>query len=102
MSDYQDLQRQISEGYERVAEFVVEALEQGRDIRADWPAVLHDVAMDIDKIVQRDAHPDDTDSARLAMHSLAKLWLDEDQVDALHMYGLAVPPGGSSEVSDGR
>ena len=82
---YHAIQERLSAGYERVAEFVRAAADSERKPRHDWQLALEDVAADIDRIVQRDAHPDDVGHARAAMHSLAGVWLTAEEAEALYL-----------------
>jgi len=79
-----ELERRISAGYQRLFTFVWHAIEDRRPARGDWRAAVLDVAKELDRIVQRNAHPDDVMRARTAMSSLAGIWLDPDETDDVY------------------
>jgi hypothetical protein len=82
--EYQELGRRQAAGYERTFEFVLDAVEdEEREPRPDWRVALHDLAQDLDRIIRRNAHPDDVAHARSAMHSLAGVWLSVEEAEAL-------------------
>lgn len=77
---------QLTAGYERTRAFVLAAVEdEEREQRDDWCIALHDVAYELDRIVRRNAHPDDVAHARSAMRSLAGVWLSVEEAEALYL-----------------
>jgi hypothetical protein len=72
-------------GYLRNRAFVEEALDSGREPRADWREAIGDVLADLDRIVRRNAHPDDVMWARLATGTLCGIWLTVDECEALYL-----------------
>lgn len=87
MNDYEDLQRHLSEGYERYRGAVLAAIESSRPPLDSWTGAVHAAVSEIDRIVRRNVHPDDVASARTAMSCLAGIWLDEDESEALYLNG---------------
>jgi hypothetical protein len=76
----------LNEGYERTLAFVLAAVDDDdRAPRGDWRDAVNDLALELDRIVQRDAHPDDVMHARSAMHALAGVWLSVDEAEALYL-----------------
>lgn len=69
--------------YGKALGFALVALREHRPLNKDWRDALHDALQGLDRIVRRNAHPDDVSNARLAMDSLLGLWLSDDERDAL-------------------
>lgn len=81
------MERDAEEGlhwnFERARDFALAALSgTGRGLDFHWSSLV-DAISEINAIVERNAHPDDVGHARLAVHALLGLWLNEDEVDAL-------------------
>lgn len=77
----------IEDGYERLYAYVMGAVESDREPHADWRLALHDVAVELDRIVRRAAHPDDVMHARSAMSNLAGVWLSVEEGEEVWMGG---------------
>jgi hypothetical protein len=76
----------LTEGYERLRAFAFTAAEDvDRPLRDDWRDALSDLAEGLDRIVRRDAHPDDVMYARLAMSDLVGVWLSVEETEALYL-----------------
>lgn len=73
------------QGTDRVAEFLRTALEGGATLVVDWRVVVGDVLRDLEQIVQRDGHPDTTDTARLAIGTLAGLVAEQEVVESVYL-----------------
>lgn len=81
-----DMDRNIAEGYERLRSFVITATKSAAEPCGDWRAAINDAALDLDEIVTSSlAHPDDVARARLAMGSLAHIWLTVEEAEALYL-----------------
>lgn len=87
MTDYDELERHLTEGYERYRDAILAATEVARPPLENWAGAVHDAVSEIDRIVRRNNHPDDVASARTAMSCLAGIWLTEDESEALYLNG---------------
>lgn len=87
-----DLDRNIAEGYSRLADFVFDVTDADREPRADWRKAVLDAASDLDRIACNPlAHPDDCARARLAMGSPAHIWLSVEEAEAVYLGGRTIP-----------
>jgi hypothetical protein len=76
-------EEELHQSYERARNFALAALSgPGRELHGQWRLSLVDAISEINAIVERAGHPDDTMHARLAMHALIGMWLDDDEIDA--------------------
>jgi hypothetical protein len=84
-----ELEASITTGYERLFRFVIDQCDEIpiAALQSDWRTTIRDAVYDIDRIVRRNAHPDDVMRARLAIGSLAGLWLTTDEIDELYATG---------------
>lgn len=72
--------------FDRIRDFIIAASESDRALTAEWRAALHDVALELDRIVYSQlAHPDSVASAESAMSALSGVWLDDDEKDRLYL-----------------
>lgn len=78
------LDEDIIAGSDRVAAFLAEALADGPSPRPDWRAAVRDAVADLERIDRDWQHPDAVMWARLAAGSLAKMWLDGDEYEAVY------------------
>jgi hypothetical protein len=90
------LRAQIDEGtsmnelrlnHQALADFVFAAIESRRPPGPEMWDTLEDLANTIQRIIRRNAHPDDVSSAREAMTHLAGIWLNTDEIDEIALDG---------------
>lgn len=74
-----------SDGYERIKAAVDAALADARVPLENWRDAVEDATDEIDRIVDRNAHPDDVGHARIAMGLLARVWFSDDEIDSLYL-----------------
>lgn len=82
--------------HQRIADAVTHHLAANSLPQADWPDHVRQAAEQFQRIIDRGAHPDDVNLARAGMSALARIWLTEEQVENLYVFGTAngeVPAG---------
>lgn len=99
-----------TEGFRRRLDFVLKAIDDGREPRPDWRTAIRDVVAELDDIVSRAERMkaaglkpalDDVDSAQLAMGSLTHIWLTEEESEALWLGEATSAPGPESVLIRG-